>query len=65
MLEMKIVKLSHVVVSLGVHEEGQETIYYTSETMQAKKRRIEEGIEQTKFTDWFVQFQTSTLKGLN
>lgn len=52
MLEIPIVKLSHTVFSLGVHEEGQETIYFTSETMQAKKKRLEEGTDYTKFSGW-------------
>ena len=60
MLAMKIVNLSHVVYSLGVHEEGKETLFFTSKTMQAKKERIEQGLEDTHFTGWFGHFTSSS-----
>ena len=56
MMETPIVKLSHTVFSLGVHEEGQDTFYFTSKTMKAKKVRIEQGLEDTRFTEWYEIF---------
>jgi len=64
MLETPIVRLSHTIVSLGVHEEGQETIYFNSKTMKAKKERIEQGLEDTKFTEWYDIFFKSWNKYL-
>lgn len=64
-LEVPIVKLSHTVVSIGIHEEGQDTLFYTGKTMEAKRRRIEEGLEHTKFTGWLVQLHNKHCKGWN
>lgn len=62
LLEMPIYMVSHIIVPLSVHEEDQQTIYFTSDTMQAKRRRLELGIEDSKFTGWFAKFHL-TCKG--
>lgn len=51
-LKLEIAHLSHTVVSLGVHEPGGSQIYFTSKTMEAKKKRMEEGTEFTKLQAW-------------
>jgi len=53
---LEIAKLSHTVVSIGVHEPGGANIYYTSKTMEAKKKRMAEGKEFTKLQAWYVSY---------
>ena len=52
LLKLEIAHLSHTVVSLGVHEPNGAQFYFTSATMEAKKKRMEEGTEFTKLQAW-------------
>lgn len=54
--ESHIYMMSHHLLGLSVHEPGQETIYFTSATMEAKRRRIAAGTEDTKFSGWLEAF---------
>lgn len=53
LLRLPITKLSHTVISLGIHEENREMVYF-GPNAEEKKKRIEEGDEKTKFQAWSV-----------